>query len=101
MIHAQGNRLSIQCSPPKKLSICGINDTANVQVFNITGSAVNSVNVVLNLPPGVLYRAGTVVGSGISESNITNLNQPVFSAPNIGVAQNIKLRVTLDRKSVV
>ena len=95
LIHAQGNRLSIQCSPPKKLSICGINDTANVQVFNITGSAVNSVNVVLNLPPGVLYRAGTVVGTGISESNITNLNQPVFSAPNIGVAQNIKLRVTL------
>jgi gliding motility-associated-like protein len=92
---SQGNRLSIQCSPPKKLSICGINDTANVQVFNITGSTVNSVNVVLNLPPGVLYVAGTVLGSGISESNITNLNQPVFSAPNIGVAQNIKLRVTL------
>ncbi|MDP2174405.1 MAG: PKD domain-containing protein [Bacteroidota bacterium] len=92
---SQGNRLSIQCSPPKKLSICGINDTTNVQVFNITGSSVNSVNVVLNLPPGVLYVAGTVLGSGISESNITNLNQPVFNAPNIGVAQNIKLRVTL------
>lgn len=95
LVKAQGNRLSIQCTPPKKLSICGINDTANVQIFNITGSAVNAVNVVLNLPPGVNYVTGSVIGLGISESNISNLNQPVFSAPNIGVAQNIKLRVTL------
>jgi hypothetical protein len=94
-VFSQGNRLSIQCVPPKQLSICGINDTTNIQIFNITGSSVNNLTIALNLPPGVNYVSNSVFGNGISENNITNLNQPIFNAPNIGVAQNVKLRVNL------
>lgn len=92
---AQGNKLSITGTGPKNMSICGFNDTANFTIYNISSSNITSIKVTLTLPSGIFYVAGSVKGTGISESNITNLNKPVFSCPNLFLAQNFSLRVTL------
>ncbi len=91
----QGNKLSIQITPPKNLSICGINDTATIQAFNITAGSINSIKVTLNLPPGTFYIKGSVKGNSITESNVSNLNQPIFNAPNLAIANNFSFRVSL------
>lgn len=95
ILKGQGNRLSIQATGPKYLSICGINDTANFQIFNISSGTVNNIQVKLNLPPGIYYIKNSVNGVGVSESNVSNLNQPVFSAANLSIAKNFKFRVNL------
>jgi gliding motility-associated-like protein len=92
---AQGNRLSILSTPPKALSICGINDSAFIEIYNITAGTVSGITVKLQLAPGINYVKNSVSGTGISESNISNLNQPVFSAPNLLIAKNFKFRVLL------
>ncbi|MDI1235123.1 MAG: PKD domain-containing protein [bacterium] len=94
-LSGQGNKLSIQITPPKNISICGLNDTATIQVYNISVGTISGIAVTLNLPPGTFYIKGTVNGTGIAESNISNLNQPVFSAPNLSIASNFYFRVSL------
>lgn len=91
-LFAQGNKLNIQATTPKNLTVCGITDTARVTVFNISSSVVTGITVTLNLPSGVRYISGSVSGTGITESNITNLNRPVFSAPNLFIARNFTFR---------
>ncbi|MES2619030.1 MAG: PKD domain-containing protein [Bacteroidota bacterium] len=87
--------MSIQITPPKNISICGLNDTANIQVYNISGSTVSGLQIKLILPPGTFYIKGSVKGTGLSESNVTNLNQPIFNGPNVPVANNFAFRISL------
>ncbi len=94
-IFAQGNKLSIQGTGPKNMSICGFDDTANFTIYNISASTITGLKVTLTLPTGVYYVKGTVSGSGVSENNVTNLNKPVFNAPNLFIAQNFSFRIKL------
>ncbi len=90
---SQGNKLSIQLSAPKTLSICGVNDSITIQIFNISNSNINSISSTINLPPGINYVPGTLKGSGVTESNLSNLNKPVFACPNLAVAKNFYFRI--------
>lgn len=92
---AQGNRLSIQSTGPSKLSICGVNDTSYFEIYNISSGTVTSIIVKLNLPSGIKYVKNTLIGAGMSESNVSNLNQPEFSAPNLAIAKNFKFKLLL------
>lgn len=92
---AQGNKLSIGATVPKSMTVCGITDTTRVSVYNISSGSVTGLKITLKLPAGVKYLAGTVTSSGVSEFNITDLNQPVFSGPSLLVAQNFAFRVRL------
>lgn len=94
-LNAQGSRLSIQSVGPKKLSICGINDSAFFEVYNISSGTVTGIKIKINLPSGINYVKSSFSGAGISESNISNLNQPEFSATDIGLAKNFKFRILL------
>ena len=89
---AQGNKLSIVGSAPKNMTICGLTDTARVTVLNISSSTISSVTVTLSMPTGMRYVPGSLSGTGVSESNITNLNRPVFSAPTLGIGKNFTFR---------
>ena len=92
---AQGNRLSIQSTGPSKLSICGVNDTSYFEIYNISSGTVTAIIVKLNLPSGIKYVKNTLIGAGMSESNVSNLNQPEFSAPNLAIAKNFKFKLLL------
>lgn len=94
-VEGQGNRLSIQSTPPKLLSICGTNDSASVEIYNISSGTVSNITVKLTLAPGILYVPNSLSGLGMTEKNIANLNQPVFNVPNLGIAKNIRFRVML------
>jgi len=91
----QGNKLSIQGKGPKNMSICGFDDTANITVYNISGSVISGIKVTLTLPTGINYVKGTVTGSGVAESNVSNLNKPIFSASNLLLGQNFTFRLKL------
>jgi gliding motility-associated-like protein len=91
-LRSQGNKLSIVGSAPKNMTICGLTDTARVTVLNISSSTISSVIVTLSMPTGMRYVPGSVSGTGVSESNITNLNRPVFSAPTLGIGKNFTFR---------
>ncbi len=92
---AQGNRLSLQCTAPKTLSICGIDDSAFIEVFNISSGTVSNISIRLIFPPGINYVKSSLNGAGITENNISNLNQPVFNLPNLLIAKNSKFRILL------
>lgn len=93
--NAQGNRLSFVINGPKNLSICGVNDSAFIEAYNISSGPVNNITIKLILPSGINYVKGSYSGTGISEANISNLNQPVFNVPNLLLAKNTKFRVLL------
>lgn len=95
LLYGQGSRLSIQCKGPSNLSICGINDSAFVEIYNISSGTVNNLVIKLTLSPGIKYVRNSVSGGGVAESNMSNLNQPEFTAPNLAVAKNFKFRLLL------
>ncbi|HEY1047749.1 MAG TPA: PKD domain-containing protein [Bacteroidia bacterium] len=94
-LKSQGNRLSTIITGPKKLSICGINDTAAFEVYNISSGTVTSIQIRVNLPSGIRYIKGSINGGSVSESNVSNTNQPVFTAPNLSLAGNFKFKMML------
>lgn len=77
------------------MSVCGFSDTTLITVYNISASVISNTKITLILPAGVTYIAGSNVGTGISESNISNLNKPVFSGPNLFIGQNFNFRVRI------
>lgn len=94
-LHAQGNKLSISGTAPKNLSICGLTDTSRITIYNISSSNISGVSITLTLPAGVNYIAGSISSPGVTESNITNTNKPIFKGPNLLIAQNFVFRVKL------
>ncbi len=66
---------------PSYLVICSGDGMFSLQIANTTGNTMSGATLLLSLPPGVIYKAGSVTGAtGI---NISNLNQSVFSLPDI------------------
>lgn len=92
---AQGNKLSIQSTSPKNMSICGFSDTVTISVFNISSGGISGIKATVSLPIGVKYVPGSINSATATESNISNLNQPVFSNGNILIAQNFKFRIRI------
>ena len=95
LVNAQGNKLNISATPAKNMSVCGYEDTSRIAIYNISSSQITSIKATLILPAGVTYIKGSLAGTGVTESNITNLNRPVFAGPNLLIAQNFQFRVRL------
>lgn len=91
----QGNKLNISATPAKNMSVCGYEDTTRITVYNISASVISNVKVTVILPTGVTYISGSLTGSGIAESNISDLNKPIFSGPNLLIGQNFNFKIKL------
>ncbi len=91
---AQGNKISITAGLPASLTVCGSADTFSVNLLNITAGGINNITFTAQLPGGINYVPSSVTGSGVAESNISNLNAPVFSVPNmvVGSSYSFKFR---------
>jgi len=94
-VWSQGNKLSIRSTSPKDMSICGSTDTARITVYNISSSVISAGDITLILPPGVNYIAGSLNSSTVTESNLSNLNKPIFKSSKLLLAQYYNFRVRL------
>ena len=66
---------------PSSLVICGTDGTFSFLIANTTGGIMSGAILTIDLPAGVRYSPGSITGA--TESNILNLNQPVFALPDI------------------
>ena len=77
---------------PASLIICHDDGTFSLLIANITGSTMSGATLLLDLPTGCLYTPGSVTGA--TQLNVTNLNQPTFTLPDI--LNNTSHTVTYD-----
>ncbi|HJN05979.1 MAG TPA: hypothetical protein QF480_05140, partial [Bacteroidales bacterium] len=68
-------------SQPSSLIICEGDSTFSLLIANTTGSTMSGATLLLDLPAYCQYIPGSI--SGATELDISNLNQPTFSLPDI------------------
>ncbi len=95
VIFAQSNKVKIAIVNPSNLSVSGKTDTLNVELRNITINTITGIEVQLTLPVGLFYVAGSVKGTGVSEKNISNLQKPIFTFPNLNITEAKRFTVSL------
>jgi hypothetical protein len=90
------SKLSVTISNPSEIHLCIPSDYVSIEIRNISTSTITGIETKVILPAGMLYIAGSLSGAGITEKNITNLAEPVFTIPNLSITQasTLQLRVT-------
>ncbi len=82
---AQGFQLRILPRFPAGANVCAeMNDT--IVVKNIFASGTTNIKLTPTFPPGMTYVPGSITvlnGGAVTEFNISNLNKPIFSLPNL------------------
>ena len=74
------------------LFVCNT-DTFTIKVQNNDVASLTGAAVILSLPQGITYVAGTLNGG--SQQNISNLSAPVFGLPDVPANQSATLKVLL------
>jgi uncharacterized repeat protein (TIGR01451 family) len=92
---AQSQTILITFENPDALSVCN-SDTFIITVRNLSAEVANNGSLTINLPNGLVYEPGSVVGA--TETNISNVQAPVFSFPAVavGALQTIKVLLNAD-----
>lgn len=90
---AQGSRLSITYTNPSGMSVCGDSIGFDINVRNISLGTVSSLRLTVQLPKGIEYVSGSVLGNGVSENSTTNLSAPIFNLPDLRVAADVTVRI--------
>jgi gliding motility-associated-like protein len=81
---AQSGSVVITQNIPTSVTVCG-NTAFAVNIKNTTGSNLSGLLLNVAMPGGVSYTPGSVtsIPAGVTQSNITNLQNPIFTVPNI------------------
>ena len=95
-VYSQGKKFNIQTSFPSSITVCGKADSLVFEIRNISSSAVNGVFLTLKLPSGSYYQVTSFKGTGVTESNISNPNSPVFKLPDFTLAGYLRLSVKVN-----
>ena len=66
---------------PASLVVCHEDGSFSLLIANTTGSTMSGATLLVDLPAGCLYTPGSVTGA--TQLNITDLNQPTFTLPDI------------------
>ena len=77
---------------PASLVICQEDGTFTLLIANTTGSTMSGATLAVDLPSGCVYSPGSATGA--TDLDISNLNQPTFSLPDI--LNNTAHEVTYD-----
>ena len=76
------NDLWLTSTVPTAVTVCDSARTFSLSVVNGAGVAASAITVTLHLEAGQKYVAGSLSGTGVSQSNITDLQNPIFSVTN-------------------
>ena len=90
------SKLNVKINNPSQVDLCIESDYLEIDVRNTTTSIVSGIETKVNFPKGITYSYGSLSGTGVSEKNISNLSNPVFSLSNIGVAQSRIIKIKLN-----
>jgi gliding motility-associated-like protein len=63
---------------PSIINICEETKTVTFEIENTTTFTLSSVTATLSMLNGVVYEVNSISGSGATESNITDLSNPIF-----------------------
>lgn len=66
---------------PASLVVCHEDGTFSFLIANTTGATMSGATLLIDLPSGCIYTPGSVTGA--TQLNISNLNQPTFTLPDI------------------
>ena len=92
---AQTKRFNLQTTLPSSLTVCGKADSMVFEIRNISASGISNILLTLKLPVGAYYVNSSFNGAGVSESNIANLNSPVFKLSNFTLAGYLRFSVKI------
>ena len=93
---AQTKKFNLQTTFPSSLTVCGKTDSLVYEIRNISSSGISNIFLTLRLPVGSYYKASSFKGSGVTESNISNLNIPVFKLSNFTLAGYLRFSVKVN-----
>jgi gliding motility-associated-like protein len=88
----QGNMITINASVPSQLTVCGVSKTFTISIYNPSPFLLTQDTLLISMPTGIAYQAGSVVGA--TESNISVTNHPVFLLPNIPTLTTVQITFT-------
>ena len=89
------SKVNITTTLPSSIDVCGTSEIIELDVRNITTGSLSGVDLQLDLPQGLSYVLGSLSGNGVSEKTVSNLQKPIFSLPQLGVASSATLKVSL------
>ncbi|MES2591060.1 MAG: gliding motility-associated C-terminal domain-containing protein [Bacteroidota bacterium] len=82
---SQSGSVTISQNVPTSVTVCG-STAFSLNVKNITGSNLSGLLLNISMPGGVNYIPGSIssIPSGVTQSNISNLQSPIFTVPTLG-----------------
>jgi gliding motility-associated-like protein len=95
-LFSQTKKFNIQTSFPSAVTVCGKTDSLVFEIRNISSSSVNTVYLTLDLPLGCNYKSSSFKGNGVSESNISNLNDPIFKLSDFSLAGYLRFSIKIN-----
>ncbi|MCZ2355952.1 MAG: T9SS type A sorting domain-containing protein [Bacteroidia bacterium] len=95
-IFAQGGKLAFTVTNPSNLGVCGPSATFSLSVKNNAATATANNLVKVWLPNGVSYNVTSVSGSGVTESDVSQLNRPIFDFGTINSKQTKTITFTVN-----
>jgi gliding motility-associated-like protein len=98
LLWAQGSsaqsKLNIT-STTAPLTLCADAASFEIDVRNISTGTVAGITVTVRLPSGMAYELKSLQGSGITEKNVSNLQEPEFSLTNLAITKNNTFSINL------
>lgn len=91
-VKAQGYMLAINSTVPNELTVCGVSKSFGISLYNPSPNLLTNVTVTVNMPAGMRYDAGSIIGA--TELNITNLSAPQFSIADINTLTSLDISYT-------
>ncbi|UII26303.1 FG-GAP-like repeat-containing protein [Fulvivirga maritima] len=89
-------QINITSSPQEEVNIGPERSSYQINIENLSGEILQNVGIQVSLPEGIEYLEGSLIdhnGFQISESDISDLQNPEFSAANLPNGQSYSLTV--------
>ncbi|MFT6359488.1 MAG: gliding motility-associated-like protein [Saprospiraceae bacterium] len=85
------SQVTITTVEPTSLTTCGDAQSFEMIISNSSNATLNGVSLTIDLAEGMVYETGSIVGMNVAESNVANLNEPIFILPNLMPANNLNI----------
>ena len=89
-------KIGVTITNPTDVHLCNTSDFIEIEVRNISASAVTSIETQVVMPTGMTYVASSISSSNVTEKNVTDLTKPTFSIPNLSITQAATFKIKVN-----